>query len=87
MKVDRPTEFITTDANQKAFEETWARMLDRIKHGEFQQLKFDYVDILFPDDLTKTKVKKLKTTSKTQITPTQLELDIDKPPQLDLFND
>ena len=87
VKVDRPTEFITTDANQKAFEETWARMLDRIKHGEFQQLKFDYVDILFPDDLTKTKVKKLKTTSKTQITPTQLELDIDKPTQLDLFND
>ena len=87
VKVDKPKEFITTDANQKAFEETWARMLDRIRNGRFQQLKFDYVDLLFPDDLTKTKVKKLKTTSKTQKTPTQLELDLDKPTQLDLFND
>ena len=87
IKIDKPTEFITTDANQKAFEKTWARMLDRIKYGKFQQLKFDYVDLLFPDDLTKTKVKKLKTRSKTQITPTQLELDTDKPTQLDVFND
>ena len=90
VKIDKPKEFITTDANQKAFEESWARMLDIIRNGRFQQLKLEWIDLLFPEDLTKTKVKKvkkLKTTSKTQITPTQLELDIDKPTQLDVFND
>ena len=51
----RLKEFITTDENQKEFVERWARMLDRIKHGKYKQLRFDLIDSLFPDENVRTK--------------------------------